>query len=477
MPSAIGARTSIKYAEETIWGNAITLPTKAIEVTSESFKLEITDLRSTALRSDRDIHKRVRGISTVSGDLAFEQNVDGFGTLYSHALGRHITISNADGGVRCQMASTCLATAKTLVTTAIPTGFPAVGGQISVVYYDANGNLATVIGNVASHTVAAPWSFTLDIQIGVALAIGDYIFLQDSTNYTGVYTHYIEAADELPVGLTFEIVRDIAVFSYAGVKINTLEETYKSGEMLSGTFGCMGKSEWCGDWLTVIANPGDLTLTVEDNSGFPTAGTVSVGTEFDITYTGKGPTTLTGVPAVGNPGAITAIHAIGTIVSLQKTAAPALTYSSQEQISSFSARVYFDGTSQEVLSATWNLNNNLYGDKVPLGSHYRAMLPEQDRTVEGSINVEFDDMTLYSRYIKETQVKLEIRCILNTEIGATGVYLQKHVIMPKIEHTGSTPTAGGKGLITYDMPFVSMYDDTTDKPSVVVIIVNDESSI
>lgn len=65
--------------------------------------------------------------------------------------------------------------------------------------------------------------------------------------------------------------------------------------------------------LSVAANAGDTTLTVDSTAGFPDSGTLYVGTDSGVTYTAKTSTTFTGVPASGT-GAITATQAIDSIV-------------------------------------------------------------------------------------------------------------------------------------------------------------------
>lgn len=466
---AIGARTTVKYAEESTWGVPETPPDRAIEVTSESLSQAIGDLRSTALRGDRAVHKRVRGTSAADGDLAWEQNVIGFETVYKHALGRNMTLSKVDGGIRAQISADIASDSTTITCYSIPDTFPS-SGYVSIVYQDADGDLAKV--EEVEYDSKTSTVFTLALDLGTAIPKGSYLFLYDDT-YAGVYTHYIEPAIELPAGLTLEIVRDIALFLYSGAKVNVLTETYAASAMLTGTFGMMAKDEWSGDWLSANCTTGDTFISLVDNSRFPTAGTIAIGSEFDIAYTGKDANNhLTGVTGIATA------HLSGEPVSLSVSMDTAVVPDTHDPLTSFYATVYMDGVYQEVLSINWTLTNNLKADKIPMGSRFRAMLPEQNRTVEGTMHVEFDDMNLYSKYTKGTAAKIEIRGIeSDQEIGSTGVCYQKHVIFPVTEFTGSTPQAGGPELIEHDMPFVALWDDVNDKPEVIVIFVNDQATI
>jgi len=222
--------------------------------------------------------------------------------------------------------------------------------------------------------------------------------------------------------------------------------------------------------------------------GFAPAGTVQVGAENDITYTGitidpvSETAQLDGVPASG-AASLSVAHAAGEPV------VPAVSWDtpsdppSTDPLSSFQAAIYIDGVAQEVLSATFTLNNNLFPDKFQLGDRYRAGLPEQQRTVEGSINLEFDDEILYHKYINGTEAFFEIRCVddsarIDTSAAAgREVYRQKHCLFPVIKYTGTTPQIGGPDQITYDMPFNALRDVTNDMNELAIIFVNTDSSI
>jgi len=220
--------------------------------------------------------------------------------------------------------------------------------------------------------------------------------------------------------------------------------------------------------------------------GFGKSGTIQVGSENEITYSG----TEVSITA-GTAKLLTVSNwASGSTHAIDEPVAPQVTWGSDvaeptatDPLSSFQAAVYIDGVAQEVLSATWTLNNNLFTDKYQLGDRFRAGLPEQQRTVEGSLNVEFDDMILYHKYVNGTAAFLEIRCvddgyqIDDSAPAGFEVYGQKHCILPNIEYTGTTPQIGGPDQITHDMPFTALIDSTNDMNEIAVIFVNDRATI
>lgn len=520
---AIGSRGELSFAEEEEYGIAID-PVKRIDFVSESIANNIEILASNALNPNRAVSKVVRSTSDIGGDIAYEQNTHGFGTWYKHALGDAITLVSAgggvDGGVRCQLDAdaTVGQTALVVKNYNMSTSFPSSGIAV-IVSRDANGDLVqdpitfSARDGTGGLTVA---------DLSIAAKKGDRIFLAHA-DYDGVYTHYIEAGKTLPESLTIEVGRDIVYFTYSGCKINTFEETFNAKEMLTGTFSVVGREESSGGDSAGLINTGlaaggiavgDTTVwlkagsfTTVDGTGvagfkqvmYPTGGTWSatdqkpvvttqtyklqIEGENDITYTAiaLGPSStafINGIPANG-AGSITLAHGSATsyvpIAPQSSAAQNALTPTSQEPLTSFQAAMYVDGVFNEILNASFSVNNNLFTGKFQLGDRYRAQLPEQLREVTGSITVEFDDLVMYRKFVNSTDTELEIRCVddgTDGQIGATGVYRQKHIIFPKVKFTGNTPVIGGPDVITMDMAFQSFYDTDDDEPEIIMILVN-----
>jgi len=584
---AIGARGQTSYGEEVAWGEPVA-PTRRVGFVSETFNNEIASLVSEEIDPSRGISKRAQGVSNISGDLAFEQNTQGYETLYKHALGDHVTMQKVDGGVRTQIASDY--TSGLTLTVDDNTVFEATPGTdwgLTVVYKDSDGLLAT-----QAVTYSSLDSGGADITIadpGQALHKGAWVFqsyIGTDDFWDAVYTHYIEAARDLPIGLTWEIGRDVAFFVYGGCKVNTAENTFTAQEICTGTFSFIGKGEYvCGELVSDVT-AGDTTFTLTDftltNSGnisqpvmvvgsglddlvasgtftgneatayrikasatdefdwsdddgvtwttgvsmtgaaqllsngvsvqFVAAtgytindewriqtgdiigfnfsgGTVQMESENDITYTGYNAYSgvFTGVPGSGT-GSIEYDHSATLPVAPQVTWGTSVTEPpALNPLTSFKAGIYINGTFQEVLSASWTLNNNLFADKFQLGDRYRAGLPEQQRTVEGTFNTEFDDVVLYNAYLDGDEAFFEVRCVEDqnridsqgTDTAPTGhwVYSQKHCLFPKIYYSGTTPQIGGPEQIVHDFPFQAFVDNENHMNEMAIIFVNERTSI
>lgn len=494
----VGSRGVLNFGEESCYGVAVP-PVKRIDFTSESIQNSIGALVSNSLNPNRAVTSVVRGTSDIGGDINYEQNTTGLGVFYRHALGTSITLPATDGGIRAQLANdasigSSVLTLRNTVSATWPTA-----GRATIVARDSAGALVSDQFTWTGTTDGT--SLTGVSGLGIACIEGDRLFLTDSTSYTSVYTHYFEANKTLPTSLTIEVGRDIAFFTYTGMKVNQLTETFTAQEFLTGTLSFIGRAEASGALTQSTIAAGDTTVTLKNNTFLLQDGTGLVGYrqrtaagamigslnyylqiegENDILYTGinintNGSAVIFGIPSSGT-GSITRSHAANVPIVPQSTAAEStLTPPSTEPLTSFQAAIYMDNTFQEVLSASYTLNNNLFDGKFQLGDKFRAQLPEQRREVTGTVQVEFDDMVLYKKFTDSVFVELEIRTVDDGsygQIGSTGVYRQKHLIFPKIKYTGTTPNIGGPDVIQVDMPFQSIYDSDDDEPELIMIIVN-----
>lgn len=124
------------------------------------------------------------------------------------------------------------------------------------------------------------------------------------------------------------------------------------------------------------------------------------------------------------------------------------------------ATVYIDGLSNsvEVSGFTLSVNNNLAEDKGRLGSKYRAAIPRNGfREVTGTLNVEFDNLYNYNRFINQTEHAMHIRFV-SDQLAAGATAHQLDIILPRVVFTGETPNVGGPDLIYHNLPFIALYD-------------------
>lgn len=158
------------------------------------------------------------------------------------------------------------------------------------------------------------------------------------------------------------------------------------------------------------------------------------------------------------------------------------TYSTIDPFSGYEGALTLDGSSQSIMGWTATITNNLFGDKYHLGKRTRAKLPEQKRTVEGTLTVEFDNLDLYRRFLNGTQGNIIMiftspSYITDTVLGDSSTQYSLTVRQPEIEFNGTTPVTADEGIITVEMPYVALYDDTNSIPEIRITIVSDVAYI
>jgi hypothetical protein len=131
---------------------------------------------------------------------------------------------------------------------------------------------------------------------GVVTAVQDnaWIFPVDAGDFATSNVHYLELGADIPEGLNVDVLRDISLFVYTGMRPNTFTMNFNSGEIVNGSFGMVGIHEHAGSELTAdrpnTAAGGAAYVTVEDLRIFnahPTdnVSMFGIGAEGEIVYT------------------------------------------------------------------------------------------------------------------------------------------------------------------------------------------------
>jgi len=162
--------------------------------------------------------------------------------------------------------------------------------------------------------------------------------------------------------------------------------------------------------------------------------------------------------------------------------ASASSYSTIDPFSGYEGALTIDGSAEVIMGWSATINNNLYGDKYHLGDRTRAKLPEQRRTVEGTLSVEFDNLDLYRKFLNGVAGNLVMTftssTYINTSVlGNSPSQFSLSVRQPNIQFNGTTPTIADEGIILVDMPYVALYDDVNGVPDIRITIVSDEAYI
>ena len=218
------------------------------------------------------------------------------------------------------------------------------------------------------------------------------------------------------------------------------------------------------------------------------SGTLPEGLKFEVSrdagvfkYTGMKVNTMTLNCAVGEPLTST-FSLIGKeeTTSANKTTADSI--STLNPITFDEGSLYVDGTAQEVSGFSLTIANNLAEDKGELGSKFRAAIPRSGfRDVTGSLNMEFDNFTMYNKYVNGTTAALALHFTSDDTISTGSDVYKINIDCPRCVFTGTTPVVGGPELIYHDLPFLAL---ATDSPSedwkryeVKITVQNDSSSV
>jgi len=152
------------------------------------------------------------------------------------------------------------------------------------------------------------------------------------------------------------------------------------------------------------------------------------------------------------------------------------TYEDSEQAVFTQGVFEIDDAESEILSFNVTLNNMLKDDKRKIGQATRIAIPRNDlREVTGTMHVEFDDFTQYSKFIAGTEGKLSL-LFSGSEIEASynnEIYLE----LPRVIYNGETPNVGGREILEHDIPFTAFYDGDNTKDEIICYMQNEKVSL
>lgn len=366
---ATGARTMVLVMEERCFGvqNAkiSDLTTylgtwKRLELTSESIVNEISTLQSNALNPFRGVLRRTQGTQAVGGDLNVELSGNGYAYLITQAIGKIIGTGVSSDPY-----------------TILPVDDQGVASDATAGYKQ-------------DPTLYNPTEIHYDVSASDVAS--------DSAGFESGY--YEVDAYNLEPGMTFMVSRDGGTikneldadpvnhlwFEFTGMKVNTWSISATPTEIVTSTFGLMGRGVEIRDYAipTYIERP-----------------------EVNDPFTG------------------------------------------------FNGAVTIDGVAQCVKKFELNLNNNLNADQFCMGEKFRNSLPEQQKIIEGSLDIEFTNLVYYTKFVNQTSSVL----VVTFDLLDDGTETMK-IILPKIEYNGTMPTAAGQDAIIQSLPFIAMWDLT-----------------
>jgi hypothetical protein len=280
-----------------------------------------------------------------------------------------------------------------------------------------------------------------------------------NTPVAGAHQHIGSIGTTTGDSFSIQVVKDDAPFSYAGCKLASWELAAAVDELLVATFGVQAKTE-------------DASFTVADGATTNASPTVTSATAgFSSVDVGRR-ISGAGIPALATILSVT--NATTIVLSANATATAAgvtLTIGIPAAVASYPAGLVplsfvhgaltIGGVAQDITSFNLSCEMNLperwfFGlvNKEPL---------DQGRNITGSFESEFEDLTLYRRFVKKQEAAL----VLTFSTAGQGLYVTGTtpytlvVNCPSVRYDGTTPAVDGPEIIQQSTPFRVLNDDMT----------------
>ena len=274
MPTGLGFKGGVLgFGVESIFGSAVPV-TKFIEINSDGLSVEEERMHSEAIpQIYQDESEVAQSFISVSGDIEFEMRYEGMELLLKQAMGNVVTAEVASfivtatnkfidfdigagailatvtegtyvaGLTQADVGSLCKAIYDALVV--------ADGVGVYTVSFSASTKKFTITKSIGTLSIlwktGAHGSDLLDTHIGTLIGFSDTANDTGSLSYVSdtavvsVYTQTFTLSDDLPVGLTFEVDRDLNAFTVEGGKINSLSMSIENGGFLKSTISIVGE--------------------------------------------------------------------------------------------------------------------------------------------------------------------------------------------------------------------------------------------
>lgn len=233
----------------------------------------------------------------------------------------------------------------------------------------------------------------------------------------GSYTHVIKAGNTFPEGgLSIEKrFNDIDKYlRYWGARIDTVSLNFPQEGYVTGSLGFIAKGE--------------------------------MSDEIASNYAGLyGPSGVSISPA-----------------ALFSTDEPYVTYSSVIQEGNPLASVTY------IKSVSLNLSNAFERDGFVIASRYREAVTPGKRAVTGNMQIFFNNLQHYEKFINETRTGIRIYLVR----GAKSI----EFLMTRVEFGGESPKISSAGGLMYSLPFTALYDPN-EATDLTVTVVSTEAQI
>jgi len=243
------ARSQLYYLEETTWGVTPASAMKALRFTGETLNYDISTAQSKEIRSDRQITDLIRTDAEPGGNINFEMSYGALDDLlagaFFNAWQTLINLTAATFAAVSGSPDSFTDSGNGFVTAGLKAGqWIRTSG-----FTNANNNGFFQILTVAAGTITVKGETAL---VNETAAAGRNIKAASLRNGTTLKSFSTEVA-----------FSDVTKFkSFTGMRVNTLALNMTVGEILTGTFGMMGKNMVLGN--TTIGTGGPTAAPTND---------------------------------------------------------------------------------------------------------------------------------------------------------------------------------------------------------------------
>jgi hypothetical protein len=291
-----------------------------------------------------------------------------------------------------------------------------------------------------------------------------------ATTGSGPYTHTFTPGDLTGDALTIQVGRPatngtVYPFTYAGMKVTSWELACSAGEIATIGLDVTGTREFAYRTVTDgVTTSGSATIT-------------SATAAFSTDDIGK-PISGTGIPANTTISAVAS--ATSATLSANATASgTGITFTFGIALASASypanikplkfnhAAITIGGAAVNVKSLSIQGNNMLNTDRHFLGSAYISESLEMGlREYTGTVEVEFSDLTQYTRFVAGTECALVAAFTSGTD---------SVTITTNVRFDGTTPQIGGADIVSVSLPFKCVAS-STDASAITAVLVNGDAT-
>ncbi|RTL04572.1 hypothetical protein EKK58_10250, partial [Candidatus Dependentiae bacterium] len=256
-------RTQITYIKESVYGVTPNTPQmQELRITGESLNKNINNKVSAEIRADRQVTDLVQTSKTATGDINFELSYGTFDDFLQSAL------FSTDWSTPLAVSGTDIAADATGLTSS-STNFVAAGIQVGQMI-----KVDGFTGNTANNRIYRVTSVSNnDLNLSPAPAAVDAA--GETVTIKGSYIRNGVTKNSFTVEKGFLEISEY--FKYIGMIVNTMSLTIKSEEILTGSFGLIGKDASLSgsslDATPTAATTTEVLNAVDDVASIREAGT------------------------------------------------------------------------------------------------------------------------------------------------------------------------------------------------------------